>query len=336
MARTLLLKASTFNRSTHPGEEAIDTLALALSPVQAAALMRRASAVAVLTALALVATKAAVYALSGSVVLLASLVDSALDVLASGTNWLAIRWATSPPDAGHCFGHGKAEALSGFAQSVVIAGSASFVAYEAASRLLSPRPLAAGAAALAVLGVSAGATVALVAYLGRVSQATGSLAVRADNLHYQTDLAINLGAALAVAIAAYGGPLWVDGAAGLLIALYVGRSALQIAKSALEQLMDAELDAESRANILRLTSEVSGVRSAHSLRTRKAGPVLHVQLSLELPAEWPLAQACRVADEVRARIGGQYPGADVVCQLLPFEKGQRSQITPPESRLDPA
>lgn len=60
---------------------------------------------------------------TGSVSILAALVDSLVDIGASLTNLLVVRYSLQPADDNHSFGHGKAESLAALAQSMFISGS---------------------------------------------------------------------------------------------------------------------------------------------------------------------------------------------------------------------
>ena len=78
--------------------------------------MRLASFASVGAALFLIVLKFGAFLETGSVSLLSSLFDSALDAAASVVNLIAIRQALVPADAEHRFGHGKAEPLAGLVQ----------------------------------------------------------------------------------------------------------------------------------------------------------------------------------------------------------------------------
>jgi ferrous-iron efflux pump FieF len=115
----------------------------AVSPTQSAALTRRVTMLSVATAAVLVVLKAAVWMASGSVALLASLADSGLDLLASlGATFFAVRYAASPPDAEHRYGHGKAEAFASLIQAGLVFASAALIGQEAIRHLIHPQPVA--------------------------------------------------------------------------------------------------------------------------------------------------------------------------------------------------
>ena len=127
-------------------------------------LMRRATLAAVAVAVTLVALKAVVFWMTGSVAMLGTLMDSVLDGAASLLNLIAVRAALMPPDKEHRFGHGKAEALAGLGQAIFIFGSAGYLVYESVSRLIEPKPVASTEAGIAVVIVAILLTLGLVAY----------------------------------------------------------------------------------------------------------------------------------------------------------------------------
>ncbi|MDH3931219.1 MAG: cation diffusion facilitator family transporter, partial [Chromatiales bacterium] len=105
-----------------------------------ATLLKRVTLASTLTALVLIALKLVTWLWTGSVSMLASLVDSAMDAIASLINLLAVRYALVPADDDHRFGHGKAESLAGLAQAAFISGSALFLLLHAVDRILHPAP----------------------------------------------------------------------------------------------------------------------------------------------------------------------------------------------------
>ena len=82
-----------------------------LTAAETAALTRRVTLLSVATAAVLVTIKFAAWLASGSTALLASMADSGLDLVASLITFFVVRYAASPPDEEHRFGHGKAEAF---------------------------------------------------------------------------------------------------------------------------------------------------------------------------------------------------------------------------------
>ncbi|KIL02581.1 divalent metal cation transporter FieF [Stutzerimonas balearica] len=283
-----------------------------------ARLLRRASGAALAVALFLALSKAVAWWLSGSVSLLAGLTDSLLDGAASLINLLAVHYSLRPADDDHRYGHGKAEALAGLGQAAFIGVSALLVGAQGVDRLLHPQPLGAPLVGIVVIIVSLLLTAALLAYQRHVVRLTGSTAIRADSLHYRSDLLLNLSILLALVLASYG---WarLDAVFGIAIAFYILWSAASILREAAAVLMDTELSPEIGEDMQRLARNVPGVLGCHDLRTRISGTRWFVQLHLELPGELSLSRAHALCDEVEAAIKAHYPRAEVLVHADPQE-----------------
>ncbi|HEX5842233.1 MAG TPA: cation diffusion facilitator family transporter, partial [Pseudomonas sp.] len=269
-------------------------------------------------ALSLALAKAIAWWLSGSVSLLAGLTDSLLDGAASLLNLIAVHYALRPADEDHRYGHGKAEALAGLGQALFIGASALLVASHAVDRLLHPEPIGAPALGIAVMLLSLALTIALLLFQNHVVKLTGSTAIRADSLHYRSDLLLNSSILLALLLAGYGWPQ-LDALFGIGIALFILYSALNIAREAAAVLMDQELAAELSERIHLLACAVPGVLGAHDLRTRKSGTHWFVQLHVELPGELSLLQAHALCEQVDAAIRAEFSRAEVLVHADPRE-----------------
>ena len=293
---------------------------LILIPSETARLLGLATSASVATAALLIAAKLAAWLATGSVSVLASLVDSAMDAGASLVNLLAVRWSLRPADAEHRFGHGKAQPLAALGQAAFIAGSAVFLELEAVDRLLHPQPVANVKIGLAVLGGSVVATSILVAFQRYVVRRTGSPAIRADALHYATDLATNAATLAALGLASFG-LHGLDPVFGLGVGAYVLYSALRIGREAVELLLDRELPESQRRSIMDLVLSVPMVRGVHGLRTRQSGQVIGIQLHIELDDELELLQAHHIAVTVEQHIRDRWPHSDIIIHQDPVSLG---------------
>ncbi|WP_432217801.1 cation diffusion facilitator family transporter [Pseudomonas kribbensis] len=291
-----------------------------------ARLLRLATRASVAVACTLIIAKAIAWWLSGSVSMLAGLTDSALDGVTSLLNLLAVHYALRPADDDHRYGHGKAESLAGMAQALFIGGSAVLIAFQAYERIQQPEPLGSPWISIGVIVFSLVLTAALLMLQHRVIKQTGSNAVRADSLHYRSDMLLN-GSILIALILAGLGFHQLDAWFGLGIAVYILWSAIQIARESFSVLMDEELPVDVSQHMLELACGVPGVLGAHDLRTRISGNHWFVQLHLELPGELTLSVAHGISDQAADAIHAAYPRAEVLVHADPQEvvKAARAQ-----------
>jgi len=284
----------------------------------------------VATALVLIAAKTVAWVMTGSVSMLASLVDSVMDSMASLINFVAIRYSLVPADEEHRFGHGKAEALAGLGQAVFIAGSSVFLIHQSTLKLMNPTPIEASAVGIGVMVLSIALTFGLLLIQRYVIRRTGSTAIEADSLHYVSDLAVNVGIIAVLALSSMGW-LWLDGAVGLAIALFILRSAWQIASESVQLLLDREMPGDVRTRISAIVSSHHDALGFHDLRTRQSGRTCFIQLHLDMDQNLTLRMAHDLADRVERDIKKDFPSADVIIHLDPVAVGPKVRVEPPQA-----
>ncbi len=250
--------------------------------------------------------------------LLASAADSALDFVAAlGTFW-AVRVAVLPADAEHRYGHGKAEAFASLLQAGLVFASAALIGREAVEHFLHPKPVAAEGGALLVMVASILLTLVLVRAQAWVIERTRSVAIKGDRAHYLADLVSNAAAIVGIALARLTGVARWDALAGLLVAGWLIKGAVDVLRTASNELLDRELDEADREELLRLALDDEQVMGVHQFRSRAAGPVLHVQMHMELEPDQSLLEAHEIVERAEDRILAAFPQTDLVIHADPF------------------
>ena len=280
--------------------------------------MRLAALASVGCAILLILVKAYAYWSSGSVSVLASLLDSAVDSLASLVNLFAIVYATRPADEKHRFGHGKAESLAGLGQSILIMISAAYLLMEGIQRISNPRPLQQVDVAVAVMLFSILVTFFLVWFQNKVVKMTESVAVKADSMHYLSDLLTNVAIILALVVGLFG---WhsADALLAIGVAVYIFYIAVQLWSESTQHLLDRALPLDQQRKIQALALRHPDVTGVHSIRTRQAGRVKIIQLHLQMDGNISLWQAHRISDDVERRIQKIFPNCDVLIHQDPYD-----------------
>jgi ferrous-iron efflux pump FieF len=291
--------------------------AYSLTRDESAALTRRVTTLSLATALILTALKAGVWLASGSVSILASLADSGLDLIAALATFAAVRYAAAPPDAEHRFGHGKAEAFASLVQAGLVFASAALIGEAAIVRLIHPQPLAREGWAIGVMAVSTVLTGLLIAAQSRVLARTRSVAVSGDRAHYLADLGSNVMALAAIAASALLGFSGFDALGGLAVAAVLLWGAVSVFRQASDELLDHELPNDARARIVSLMTEDPRLTGVHQLRTRAAGPTVHMQMHADLDPELSLEAAHQVVVAAEKRVLEAFPSADIIIHADP-------------------
>jgi ferrous-iron efflux pump FieF len=279
-------------------------------------LIKLATWASVVAAISLIGVKTWGWDQTQSVSLLASLIDSTMDSAASLINFFAIRYAMAPADKEHRFGHGKAEALAGLAQALLILVSIGLLLTQTLGRLWNPLVVENTPIGISIMLVSMVLTGALVVFQWYVVKRTQSNAIKADSLHYTSDFLMNFGVIIALFLASIGYHE-ADPYFALSIGAFVVYSAWGIAQSAFHLLLDHELSDEQRHLITQLALTQPQVIGMHDLRSRQSGHMQFIQLHLELQEDMLLLEAHGVAEALEHRIMAVFPYADVIIHLDP-------------------
>lgn len=275
---------------------------------------------------------------TGSTAMLGSLADTVLDLVASLATLLGVWIAAQPADDKHRFGHGKAEAIAALFQIVLISISALGIASRAIEQFVSGARVQSAAEGIGVSVAAIVVTFALLAWQRHVIRKTGSLAITTDNVHYQSDLLLNLAVIAALALDQYAGIRGADPLFGFGIALWLGWGAWKASKQVLDQLMDHEWPEAKKQRFLEVLARYPDITGVHDLRTRTSGEKDFVQFHIWVDPAMTVRKAHRVMDEIEARIHAEFPGVEVLIHTDPDglvdEKGDAGKDVLPPIRID--
>jgi ferrous-iron efflux pump FieF len=277
----------------------------------------RAALASVSVALVLLLAKGWAAYQTDSTAMLGSLVDTALDVIASLTTLVGVRIAAMPADHDHRFGHGKAEALVALAQVVLIAVSAVGIAVRAADRLINGARTQAMGDGIAVSVLAIALTFVLLWYQRQVIARTGSVAIKTDNVHYKSDLMLNGSVIVALVLEQALHVAGADAFFGIAIALWLAWGAFRASNEAIAQLMDQEWPEDERQQFLAAAAGYPELQGLHDLRTRKSGTLRFVQFHVWVPAEWTVQEAHDRLDAVEEDLQERFPGTEILIHVDP-------------------
>lgn len=279
-------------------------------------LVNLAGRVAIASASLLIIIKLIAWIMTGSTSILAALTDSLMDVTTSIINLLAIKVALQPADDDHRFGHGKAESLAGLSQAAFISGSAVFLMFNSISALVNGKHVIASDTGIVVMIFSVLITLILVVFQSYIVKKTGSMAIKADSVHYRTDIALNGAVLLALIIAGYGF-YWADGVFAIAVSLYILVGAWEIGSQSINALMDKQLPKSEEDKIIKVAYGIEGVRGVHDLRTRQSGNTKFMQLHLELDDDLNLYEAHEKAELLEVELDKIFTEIDLLVHLDP-------------------
>jgi len=250
----------------------------------------------------LVLLKMTVGILSGSIALLASAIDSFLDLTVSLFNYFALSRAEKGADKDFNFGHSKIEPLAAVIEGVVISLSALFILYEALAKMANPRDISHMNESIIVMLISIVITAFLVMFLNYVAKKTKNMVIKADALHYKTDLFSNSAVLIALALVSFTGEQLVDPILGIGIAIYMIYSAYPIIKEGILMLLDASLPKEEMDKIEEAINAQEVVTDYHHLKARESGSHIFISVHVVFNVSISLYDAHLVSDKIEANL----------------------------------
>jgi cation diffusion facilitator family transporter len=280
-----------------------------------------AAAVSLGTAFSLATIKLVAGLLTGSLAVISSAVDSLLDILMSGVNFMAIRQAEQPPDERHPYGHGKFETVATIFQALVIAVSGGWICVEAVRRLQAGSVVDKPVGGIAVMIVSLAASLLVTRYLRHVAKATGSSALEADSLHFAMDVYTNLALLLGLVAMFWFDLPWLDPTMSLLVAGYILIAALRLLRQGMRDVLDEQLPDTIRTEIEQLIENHQGeLFDYHNLRTRRAGSQKLIDFHLTVCKHLSVDEAHHITDHLETKIAEHVTGSDVTIHIEPCQQ----------------
>ncbi|MDD3595903.1 MAG: cation diffusion facilitator family transporter [Sulfuricurvum sp.] len=289
---------------------------------------KKATLVSSSVAFLLVAFKLTVGVISGSVAVLASAIDSLLDLVVSAFNYFALHNSDKEPDEKFNFGRRKLEPLAAVIEGTIISLSALFILYEAVSKMVQGSTITHLNASLIVMIASLVITAALVLFLKFVAAKTGNMVIKADALHYQTDLLSNGAVLASLAFISLTDYTIIDPILGIGISAYMLYSAFPLIKEGIMMLLDAALDPQSVAKINTILNSQLDISSHHDLRTRQSGSEIYISVHVVFSISTSLYDAHMVGDKIELAFKNLFPDNTVysLIHLDPYDDSEELNL----------
>jgi cation diffusion facilitator family transporter len=240
-----------------------------------------------------------------------SLTDTASNVFAI----IGVRAASAPPDIEHPYGHRKFETMASVGILIFLLLVLREVLSAAWERFRSGGEPSISALTFAVMGATFVVNLGVVYYERRAGRRLHSEALLADSHHTTSDLLTSL-TVIAALIGVSFGYAWLDPAAALVVAGFIGYACWEIFQSTSGILGDRIVIAEDE--IRELVTGVPGVLGTHHIRTRGTADFVFLDLHIWMRPDMPLDQAHRLSHVVKDRLMARFPQIkDAIIHIEP-------------------
>jgi cation diffusion facilitator family transporter len=243
-----------------------------------------------------------------SYALIADAIESTTDIITSSLLYVGLTWSSKPADKEHPYGHGKAEALIALGIALALVIAAVIIGIESVHNIRTPHK-SPKAFTLLILGGVILTKEILYRYVIKTGNEINSGAVKADAFHHRSD-AITSGAAfIGITIGLWGGPGYevADDWAALLAGVIIIINAYIIARPAIGELLDEELEPQLNEQVRKLAAEVPGVEFIEKCYIRKMGLKSHADMHVWVNKNLTVEQGHTIAHAVEDHIQEQLP-----------------------------
>jgi cation diffusion facilitator family transporter len=256
--------------------------------------------------------------MSGSLSLMADAIHTFADSLTSLVVIVGFRMAGKPADDEHPFGHARIESIATLIIGVLLAVAAVELGHSAVNRLLEPTPVQAPIWMIVIVILMAAGKEVMARFSFELGRLIGSGALAADAWHHRSDVFATLLVAVAF-IASRFGIHWLDGAAGIGVALIVAWAAYHIIAGAAHPLIGEKMSDEEISRIASTANSVEGVRGVHDIVVQRFGSFQIISLHVVVSRDLNIVEAHDISHAVELKLQKEL-GAHATVHIDP--KGQ--------------
>ena len=296
--------------------------------------LRRFAWLSIAAALATIALKSGAFWLTGSVGLLSDAAESTVNLVAAIVALVALTIAARPADAGHPFGHTKAEYFSAAAEGQMILVAAAVIIWTAVLRFLHPQPLENVGVGLAISVVASAVNGAVALVLIRTGRAHRSMTLSADGRHLLTDVWTSAGVVVGVVLVAVTGIERLDPVIAALVGLNIIVTGWRLMHQSFSGLMDAALPGEESAAIAEVLHRYAVDDVAfHGLRTRVSGHQGFAEVHVLVPGSWTVQRSHDLVERIESDLAEHVGTVSLLAHVEPREDPRSYDDYPTEVQV---
>lgn len=275
-----------------------------------------------LGALGLTLLKVVFGLIGGSVIILASAIDSFIDVVISLCNYFALKKVESPSNKYFNYGFGKLEGVASIFESLFIFASGIYIIYKSFINFINQSSIDKLEQGIVIMLISIVVTLLLISYL-KMLDSKNNIIIKAEILHYKMDLLNNFGIIVSLLIIEFSGFNRLDSIIGGILGCYICYNSYKIFKDGLFMLLDRAVDEDLSKKIREVLDSNKDIESYHGLKSRISGNTIFLECHLVFSDNISLFDAHNIGNEVETQISNinsLYKWA-ILIHLDPYDDG---------------
>ena len=251
-------------------------------------------------------------------------VHSASDLLTDVAVLIVIGLSRKKADVSHSYGHGKIETFMTFLIAlllgavgigILINGAENGIAFFYGKALFKPTWIALCMAIVSILVKEW-----LFHYTRTCARNIGSTSMEANAWHHRSDAFSSLATLAGISGAMFLGPEWrfLDPLASIIVSVLIIWMAYNLAKTSVNELLEASLPKEESDRIRIIIETTPGVKDYHHFRSRSNGNTKIIDFHIKLNQDISLKSAHDIATNIENRIKGEFNPTVVNIHMEPY------------------
>ncbi|MBB4076508.1 cation diffusion facilitator family transporter [Bartonella fuyuanensis] len=258
------------------------------------------------------------YHITSSVALYSDALESVVNILASLAAWWAVKVSMKPADHDHPFGHHKAEYFSAIFEGVLIIIAAIVILREAWVTLTTVKLLQKPGIWLVIHFVATVINCMWGMVLIWQGKRHRSPALKADGVHFITDVFTSLAILIGLVAGFVGGWIVLDPILAIIVAVNLLLQGWKLIRNAIQGLMDVGVELNETMRIRELISRnADGALEVHDLRTRVAGRIIFIEFHLVVPAAMEVWEAHKICDKIEDILQKEFNNVRISIHVEP-------------------
>ena len=246
---------------------------------------------------------------ANSMSLIADGIHSMSDLATDAAIWIGVRYWSAPPDKSHPYGHGRYETLVNLFIAGVLGFVGSGIGWRAIFSIISGSPAQHPEwNVFYVALISIVSKELLFRWTFRKGRTINSSAVTTNAWHHRSDALSSLPVAAAViGERLYPGFHYYDQIAAILVTVMLLRATWQLAKPSIFEIIEASPNPELNSKIKQLASNLNGIINVHSVRCRRLGGEILVDMHMDVTPEMSVRDSHHLTQILHDEIIKAYP-----------------------------
>jgi len=256
-----------------------------------------------------------------SYAMVADAIHTLSDAVSSVIVLIGFKISERPADSEHPYGHGRAESIAAKIVALILIVLGFKVGLDSIKGMISPGLIVPGQIALWAAVVSIVVKEGLFRYAYKLGKHIDSSALIADSWHHRSDAYSSVAALIGIAGARFGW-IYMDPLAGIVVSGLVIKAGIDSFHMAYDELMDAAPDKAIMDKIKDLVLSEEGVCGVHSLRARKTGADIFIEMDIYVDKDETVIGGHSIAERVKRSISDKLPGTKrILVHVEPNIKG---------------